>query len=403
MRSTDFYSQILGLKHPWKVADVELDMKANRVVVRVEAETGVKWGDPGAGEAATLHKWVERTWRHLDTCQFETVIQARIPSVKMRDGTISEVVVPWADRFQRVTKLMEQAVVMWLEACGNVSRVAQLMRLDWHLVNRIMKRAVERGLERRGDEPISKVGVDEKSFRRGHVYASVLNDLDENRVWDMVAGRKTENARELFETLSQEQREGVEAAAMDMWPAYENAATEMLPNAEIVHDKFHVSGHLNKAVDEVRKAEHRELKKAGDESLSKSKYLWLKTFDDLRSEPSFQQLYQTNLRTSKAWHLKETFRAFWDYISRTPAEKFLKEWHKKVSRSKLQPLKKVADMLLKRQWGLLNYLKHRITNAASEGMNSQIARIIGNARGLRSFETLRTRVLFYHGKLNMAL
>ena len=367
MKSTEFYRQVLGLEQPWKVVDVDLNMEANRVVVRVELESGVRWGDPEAREAATVHKWTERRWRHLDTCQFETVIEARVPSVKMRDGSVKEVAVPWADRYQRFTKLLEQTVVMWLEACGNVGKVAAAMRLDWHTVNRIMRRAVTRGLERRDQEVIAKVGVDQKSFLRGHVYASILTDLAEHRVWDMVEGRKKENARELFGTLTEGQREGVVAVAMDMWPAFESAAAELLPNADIVHDKFHVSAHLNKAVDEVRRTEHRELKRAGDDTLSKSKYLWLRGFDDLRHELTFQQLYQSNLRTSRACRFKEAFKAFWDYIYKTPAAKFLKDWHRAVMRSRLEPVKKVAAMLANRSWGLLNYIKHRITNAASEG------------------------------------
>ncbi len=403
MKSTDFYRQILGLNAPWSVSNVDLDMTANRVVVRVEVDRSTKWFHPDTREPATLHKWTDRRWRHLDTCQFETIIEASVPSVKYRDGSIEEVAVPWADRYQRFTKLMEQAVIIWLQACGNVDKVAATMRLDWQTVNRIMERAVERGLLRREDEVITKVGVDEKSFRRGHVYASILNDLESNRVWDLVEGRTTQNARELFETLSEEQREGVEAVAMDMWAAFEHAATELLPNADIVHDKFHVSAHLNKAVDDVRKEEHRELMSAGDDTLKKSKYLWLRNFPDLRCEPTFQELYNANLKTSKAWRFKEAFTAFWDYTYQAPAENFFRDWWRSVKRSKLEPLKKVADMLANRLWGLLNYLKHRITNAASEGMNSLVARVIANARGLRSFRTLRVRVLFFLGKLDLAV
>ena len=403
MQSTEFYRQILGLKAPWSVEKVDLDMTANRVVVRVGIDRTTKWFHPETQESATVHKWNERRWRHLDTCQFETIIEANVPSVKYRDGKVEEVAVPWADRYQRFTKLLEQAVIMWLGACGNVDKVAATMRLDWQTVNRIMERAVERGLLRREDEPITKVGVDEKSFRRGHVYASILNDLESNRVWDLVEGRTTQNARELFETLSEEQRAGVEAVAMDMWAAFENAATELLPNADIVHDKFHVSAHLNKAVDDVRKEEHRELTGAGDDTLKKSKYLWLRNFPDLRCEPSFQELYNANLKTSKAWRFKEAFAGFWEYIYQAPAEKFFKEWPRGVKRSKLEPLKKVADMLANRLWGLLNYLKHRITNAASEGMNSLVAGVIANARGLRTFRTLRVRVLFFLGKLDLTV
>ena len=403
MQSTSFYTQILGIASPWKVVSVDLDMGAKRVVIRVEVDRKTKWGHPETNLAASLHKWTERTWRHLDTCQFETVITANVPSVKHQDGSIEEIAVPWAERYQRVTKLLTQAVVLWLQACGNVSKVAEMMRMDWQTVDKIMKSAVERGLFRREMEVVEYVGIDEKSFKQVHTYASILNDLDNNRVWDLVEGRKTDNAMELLNTLDEEQREGVKAAAMDMWPAFEKAVNEMLPNADIVHDKFHISSYLNKAVDDVRKEEHRSLTKEGDETLKNSKYQWLHNFPDLRCEPSFQNLYNLNLKTSKAWRLKESFSGFWNYSYIGAAKKYFEDWCKQVNRSKLEPMKKVARMLENRLQGLLNYLKHRITNAASEGMNSQVARIIANARGLRSFPTFRIRVLFFLGKLDLSV
>jgi len=403
MQSTNFYQQILGISSPWKVVNVDLDMDAKRVVVRAEVDRKTKWYHPDTKLPASLHKWAERTWRHLDTCQFETLIIANVPSVKYQDGSIEEIAVPWADRYQRYTKLLSQAVIMWLQACGNVSKVAACMRLDWQTVNSIMKEAVERGLIRRENEIIEHVGMDEKSFRRGHVYASILNDLDHNRVWDLVEGRKTGNARELLDTLSEEQQGGVKAVAMDMWAAFESAVNEKLPNADIVHDKFHISAYLNKAVDDVRKNEHRLLMIAGDSTLKNSKYQWLRNFPDLRSQPSFQSLYHSNLETSKAWRLKESFAGFWDYRYIVSAVKFFEDWYKQVNRSRLEPMKKVAKMLQIRFQGLLNYIKHRITNAASEGMNSLVARIIANARGLRSFTMLRIRVLFYLGKLDLSI
>ena len=403
VKSTDFYRQILGISAPWKIVNVELDMEAKRVVITAEVDRATQWAHPETKQAASLHKWTERTWRHLDTCQFETVIHANVPSVKHRDGSIEEVAVPWADRYQRITKLLAQAVIIWLQACGNVTKVAEIMRLDWQTVNKIMKAAVERGLLRREDAVIGHAGIDEKSFRRGHVYASILNDLDNNRVWDLAEGRKTDNAMKLLDTLTGEQRLGVKAVAMDMWAAFEKAVNLMLPNADIVHDKFHIRAYLNKAVDDVRKAEHRALMKEGDDTLKNSKFDWLRNFPDLRCEPTFQSLYNANLETSKAWRFKESFSGFWDYIYEGSAVKFFKDWCKQVNGSNLEPVKKVSRMLGNRLQGLLNYLKHRITNAASEGMNSLVARIIANARGLRTFAALRTRVLFFLGKLDLSI
>jgi transposase len=152
----------------------------------------------------------------------------------------------------------------------------------------------------------------------------------------------------------------------------------------------------------VRKAKHRQLARAGRQTLKGSKYFWLRNFPDLRSQTSFRQLYRLNLRTSGAWRLKETFADFWQYCYEGAARKFFGDWLALVTRSGLTPMRKVAEMFARNLPGLLNYLKHRITNAASEGINSQVARLIANARGLACFENLRTRVLFFHGKLYLS-
>ena len=301
---------------------------------------------------------------------------------------------PWADRYQRITKLLAQAVIIWLQACGNVTKVAEIMRLEWQTVNDIMKAGVERGLLRREDAVIEHAGIDEKSFRRGHVYASILNDLDNNRVWDLVEGRKTDNALELLDTLTGKQRLGVKAVAMDMWAAFEKAVNLMLPNADIVHDKFHISAYLNKAVDDVRKAEHRALMKEGDETLKNSKFDWLRNFPDLRCEPTFQSLYNANLETSKAWRFKESFSGFWDYIYEGSAVKFFKDWCKQVNGSNLEPVKKVSRMLEKRLQGLLNYLKPACLHGLSfDGFSKLI--IPSPAKPTRVFETNPTEIELY--------
>jgi transposase len=221
-------------------------------------------------------------------------------------------------------------------------------------------------------------------------------------VWDLVEGRKEEQARQLLQELDATQRAGVKAVAMDIWGAYRNAVEGLLPKADIVHDKFHLCAYLNKAVDTVRKDEHRQLARAGQQTLKGSKYCWLRNFPDLRAQPSFRQLYRLNLRTSKAWRLKETFAGFWQYRYAGAARKFFRDWLAQVTRSGLAPMKKAAEMFVRHLPGLLNYLKHRITNASSEGINSQVARIIANARGLSCFAHLRTRVLFFLGKLDLS-
>ena len=116
---------------------------------------------------------------------------------------------------------------------------------------------------------------------------------------------------------------------------------------------------------------------------------------------SFRALHQLDLKTSRAWHYKEDFRHFWTYVSVGAAERFYRSWRKAVMSSRLEPLKKVVRMIDEHWQEILNYIKHRITNAASEGLNSRIQAIKSAARGFRSFVNYRTRILFHCGKLDM--
>jgi transposase len=266
-----------------------------------------------------------------------------------------------------------------------------------------MERAVARGLVRRRTDQVKIVGLDEKSFGLGQDYVSIMTDLKEARVLEVVPGNDTQSGCELWKTLPPEQREKVEAAAMDMSAGFAAATRKEAPNAAIVHDKFHVSKMLNEAVDRVRRREHHQIKKQGDDRLSGSRQLWLynpENLEDHRFE-KFKDLLKENLKTARAWMHKENFRGFWEMESAWEAEGYFKRWYASAIRSRLEPIKKVARTLKGHLSGLLNYFIYPITNAVTEGLNSRIQQIKANARGCRSFANYRTRILFFCGKLDL--
>uniref|UniRef100_E6QWB0 Transposase of ISCARN113, ISL3 family n=1 Tax=mine drainage metagenome TaxID=410659 RepID=E6QWB0_9ZZZZ len=406
MKDTALYEHLLGLKTPWSVKSVDLSLTDQRVVVEVILKRGQVWADPtDSTKRAHINGWTERQWRHLDTCQFETLIKARVPQLKYSDGTVEELAVPWAERYSRVTLLMEAFVVKLLHACPTTQGVCELTRLAWSTVNGIMVSAVERGMLRRNEDDVPHLGLDEKSSERGHTYVSILTDIDRSRVLDLVPERKLAAAKTLLGTLSSTQRASVKAVAMDMWPAFMSAVQTCLPQADIVHDRFHVSKYLGEAVDTVRKQEHRSLAQAGNSPLTGSKWAWLKSYADGRSSEavSFRALNQLNLKTSRAWRIKETFTQFWSYHYTGSAKRFFDAWSNNAMRCRLEPIKKVVKMLRRHETGLLNYSRHRISNACAEGFNSAIQLIKANARGFRNFINYRARILFHCGKLDMSL
>jgi transposase len=406
MKDTTLYEHLLGLKTPWSVKSVDLSLADQRVVVEVILKPGQVWVDPtNDTKRAHINGWTERQWRHLDTCQFGTLIKARVPQLKYSDGTVQELAVPWAERYSRVTLLMEAFIVKLLEVCRTTKGVCELTRLSWSTVNDIMVSAVGRGMLRRTEEEIPYLGLDEKSSEKGHSYVSILTDIERSRVLDLVPERKLAAATALLETLSPAQRASVKAVAMDMWPAFMSAAHASIPQADIVHDRFHVSKYLGDAVDAVRKQEHRSLSLTGNSPLTGSKWAWLKRYPDGRSSEAiaFRDLNQLNLKTSRAWRIKETFVQFWDYFYTGSAKRFFDAWASNAMRSRLEPIKKVVKMLRRHLVGLLNYSRHRICNACAEGFNSAIQLIKANARGFRNFTNYRARILFHCGKLDMSL
>jgi len=398
------YALLLGIGSPWEVKTVELKLSEKKV----EIELGWQWGlaakCPECGCECSIHDSApERTWRHLDTMQFMTLIRARTPRAECPEHGVKTMHVPWAAPQGRFTLLFERFAVEVLLACASVSQACELLGIGWEAAHEIMRRAVDRGLERRQMDQLKYLGMDEKSFKRGHSYITLLTDLDQSRVLEVVEERTSEAADQLWETLSPEQKGAVEAVAVDMWEPFIQTIERQVPEADIVHDRFHISKYLNESVDKVRRQEHKELLAEGDETLKGTRQLWLYNPQHFSPEQrdEFSGLKDQQLKVARAWAMKELFSKFWDYQEEGWARRFFKGWFGWVSRSQLKPMADVARLLKRHLENLLTYLRHHITNAVTEGLNSKIQSIKSAARGFRNFKNYRIRILFFCGKLNL--
>jgi transposase len=402
VKDIDFYAQILGLKEPWLVEAVDLDVVEKRVVVRLGYRKGTLWATP-QGERLPCYDHVERHWKHMDTCGFETLLSARVPRVRTPEGNVETISVPWAQKGSRFTLLYERFVIEVLQACRTVRGAAQLLKLTWDQVQAIMERAVKRGLERRDLAGLSHVGLDEKSFGKGQSYISVMSDLDNSRVLEVTDGNDKSSVSMLWECIPAEVVESIEAVCTDMSGHFSASVAEYAPHADLVHDRYHISAHLNKALSKVVSAENKRLQEMGDDRLKGTQRLFGYDPDHLKEEDAlrFDEIRDSNLQSARAWSIKETFRSFWSYTYEANARKFFKSWYGWVCRSRLKPMIKKAKMIKNHFENIITYLRHPISNAAAEALNSRIQSLKSSARGFRSFLNYRTRILFYLGKLDL--
>lgn len=395
------WEELLGIAAPWRVASMEINAAEQEVVVRVECEHAA-WSH--AGQRQHVHSWEKRRWRHLDLWQCRTIIEAEVPRLlNPVTGTTEMAVVPWAEGLSRWSKRFEAWAIEVLLHTRTISDGSRLLRLGWEACDRVMGRAVERGLKRRTIAELKLVGIDEKSFRRGQDYIALMTDLRGARVLEVVQGAGQKEVEALWQTLPEEQRQQVQAAAMDRGKSMIAGTRAAAPQADIVHDRYHISAEQNKAVDTVRRAENKKLMAEGDNTLKGTRYTWLSALEKLSDAAfaSFEKLVQINLKTSRAWELKTTFESFWVQTGKTAAREFFTKWKKRAVRSRLPAFVKLAKSLESSLPELLNYFTHRISNAMSEGFNSVIQQIKAAARGFRSFASYRRRILFFCGKLDL--
>jgi transposase len=368
MQDIQLYQQLLGLSRPWEVGRVTLKREAQEIEVEVRCLETV-WGCPTCGQRMQGHGHEERRWRHLDSCQFKTTVVCAVPRVRCPEHGTQQVAVPWAERLSRFTRLFERLAIDVLLECS-VLGACELLGTSWAEADGIKQRAVVRGLARKPVSAPARLCVDEKSAGRGQNYLTIVASVEPGRsatVEYVGTGRKRETLDAYWQRLTPEQRSAVEAVGMDLWAPFFNSTLAQVPGAaaKIVHDPFHLVSHMNAALNEVRKAEHRNLLDEGRRTLSGSKQLWLYGEENLPADRAaeFERLKGQKLQTGRAWAIKEMFRDFWDCESVEEGRNFFRRWYDWAIRSRLEPVKKVARMFKRHLDNIVTFFQHRLSNA----------------------------------------
>ena len=402
----EFYAGLLGVESPWEVEGIERDSQIREVHVRIVFTENEAFC-PVCGKSSPIHDRTMRKWRHLDSCNHKTIIEADVPRIRCAEHAVLQVTIPWAERNSRFTIELERQVCMWLKE-ASISAVADMFALSWDETTGILQRAVRRGMSKRAMVKPKNIGVDETSFQKRHEYVTVIVDKDAGVVLDVLQDRKAATLDDWFKTQEMADFSALESVSMDMWDAFIKAVKDNFENAEsmIAFDRYHVAGHLGKAVDKVRAQEHRELfKNNGESELAGTKFDWLRNSAKIDNRTGnrreFLKLARSNLKTARAWRIKEAAALLWDFVYEAVAEKRWKELLGWMSRSRLEPIIKVAKMIKSYLWGILNAIRMKTTNAELESMNSGIQRIKRMACGFRNRERFRMAILFHFGGLDL--
>ncbi len=399
MFSEDFFNLLLNFGEDWKVSTVKVNHEIEEVDVYIHY-VGSQAKCPITKEICGIYDHrANRRWRHLDTLQFKTYINCEVPRVKSSKGT-NTIKVPWADNYERHTYLFERLTIDLLQATKNQTATARLLRSGFNVVNRIIHSSVERGLERRPKDVSHKnLSIDEKSFKRGHSYVTVVSTPTTGVVIDICEGREKGSTTELLESIVlPEHRNKVETVSMDMWKAYQSSVAEVFPKTKVVHDRFHLVKYLNDAIDKVRR---REVKQ--HEELKNSRFALLKNKENLTEKQQiiFKHIQSTNYEVSKAWQSRENFKDIFGSTSTKEALCLFIKWGYSVSKTNIKEIIKVAKMFNNHLEGVCNALVERFSNAMAERLNGKIQEVKSVGRGYRTFKNFRSAILFFHGGLNL--
>jgi transposase len=308
--------------------------------------------------------------------------------------------VPWATGKKRLTTTYAWFLARWAKRMTWVD-VARTFRTSWDTVYRAVQMAVSWGKDHRDLTNVHSIGVDELSARKGHRYVTLVYQIDQGcrRLLWIGKHRREKTLLQFFRWLGPAGRARLQFVCSDMWKPYVGVIARRARWALNILDRFHIMNHFSKAIDQVRAGEARQMSSEGyDPILKKSRWCLLKRPENLteKQESKLADLLRYNLKSVRAYLLKEDFQGFWEYVSPAWAGKFLDRWCTRAMRSRLEPMKVVAKMLRNHRELILNWFKAKgsISAGAVEGLNGKARVTTKMSYGFRGFETLSTAL--YH-------
>lgn len=404
MMNEKLFETALGIAEPWHVASVDLDAAAKTLTIGIDFTPGSRFAVAGEAGAHPVHDTLSKRYRHLNFFQHECYLEVRVPRVKLPSGAVRQVEPDWAGKLSGFTLLFE-ALVLMLAREMPFAAVARLVGESWHRVAAICQRYVDLALRDADFSGVTHLAIDETSRARGHDYVILAADAAPERraVLFVTEGRDAGTIERLADDLAAHgaDLEAIESVSIDMSPAFIKGCMAHLPEARITFDKFHVIAHASQALDETRRLEQKTTP-----DLKGLRWTLLRDYGDLgataRAEIDALLARLTTQRTARAWVYREQLREILDRKQINVVSVLLRQWCTNVMRSKVEPMKRVAQMIRDHFDGIVAWAQTRQTNGFLEALNGLFQAAKRKARGYGRFTTIRTVIFLLAGKLDFS-
>jgi transposase len=342
----------------------------------------------------------ERRWQHLNWFEYRTFLICSLPRYVNSEGKVKTIDISFAPKSRSYTHKFSQHVISFLQEIRVQSTTAKLLNTTAYIVRSIMEDAVENALEKRGFiNDFKNISLDEKAYKEGHEYATILIDSDKDCVINLAQGRKEKSVKALFfEVNEQEKQPQIERINIDMWKPYMNVMKELAPKALQVHDKFHLFKKLSDAIDKTRKSELSE-----NPILINQKYTFLKNQEN-RTEAqqrSFEIINKTNLKTAEAWVVRENFKSVFQPNHWNDMIKLYDNWLDNSTQANIKYVTDVINTFKRHRNGIVNAILTQTNSGKHENLNGKIQSVLAKARGFLNFQRFKINVMFYFGNLQL--
>ncbi len=360
----------------------------------------------GCGKPASLYDKLNVRWfEFVPLWGFRVFFVYQMRRVNCKKCGVLVEAVPWASGKYNLTKTYMKFLADWAKKLSWLE-TARSFKTSWRKVYDSVRFVVDFGLRNRDVSQVKSIGVDEIAIQTGHKYLTVVYQIDPCCIRLLWVGkdRTVKTMLRFFRAFGNPWAEQLKHICSDMWKPYLKVIKKKAPQALHILDRFHIMANINKAIDKVRAAEQRKLEEDGYEPvLKKSRWCLLKRRENLTKKQAIKlkDLLAYNLKSIKAYLLKEELNLFWEYISPYWAEKFLDVWCTKVMRSKIEPMKKMAKSLRKHKPLILNWFKAKkaFSSGIVEGLNNKAKLATKKAYGFKSYKCAEIALYHQLGKL----